>query len=181
MVCSPSHILGKIKAHISIPRIYHNCRLSGSARTNLVCLSFTFTILSILINCSVSNCFSSSDLDANHATNNGQWYFIFFLFHIMLYWFNHSSLVHCQVSESLLSPFSSFRAILWTSRIPLLKVQATTALLYHVSMYPYLRVLIIWSYTVAQKTVPMFGCFAKIMQHKSKKLHNNLKIIYVIL
>lgn len=52
---SASHILGKIKAHISIPRIHHDRRLSGSARTNPVCLSFASATLSMLINCSVSN------------------------------------------------------------------------------------------------------------------------------
>jgi hypothetical protein len=35
---SASHIFGKIKAHISIPRIHHDRRLSGSTRTNSVCL-----------------------------------------------------------------------------------------------------------------------------------------------
>lgn len=50
----------------------------------------------------------------------------FFLFHTM----NPTllSLVHCQVSESLLSPSSLSRAISWTSMIPLSKVRATTAL-----------------------------------------------------
>ncbi|KAI0283357.1 hypothetical protein BGY98DRAFT_721913 [Russula aff. rugulosa BPL654] len=37
---SAGHIFGKIKAHISIPRIHHDRRLSGSPRTNPVCLPF---------------------------------------------------------------------------------------------------------------------------------------------
>ena len=52
---SASHILGKIKAHISIPRIHHDRRLSGSLRTNSVCLSFAAATLSMLTNYSVSN------------------------------------------------------------------------------------------------------------------------------
>jgi len=52
---SASHIIGKIKAHISIPRIHHDRRLSGSTRTNPVCLSFTSVTPSMLTNCSVSN------------------------------------------------------------------------------------------------------------------------------
>lgn len=52
---SASHILGKIRAHISIPRMHHDRRLSGSARTNPVCFSFASATLSMLINCSVSN------------------------------------------------------------------------------------------------------------------------------
>ena len=51
----PGHILGKIKAHISIPRIHHDRRLSGSPRTNPVCLPFASATLSMLTNCSVSN------------------------------------------------------------------------------------------------------------------------------
>ena len=52
---SASHIIGKIKAHISIPRIYHDRRLSGSSRTNPVCLSFASATPSMLTNRSVSN------------------------------------------------------------------------------------------------------------------------------
>jgi hypothetical protein len=52
---SASHIFGKIKAHISIPRIHHDRRLSGSPRTNSVCLSFASVTPSMLTNCSVSN------------------------------------------------------------------------------------------------------------------------------
>jgi hypothetical protein len=52
---SASHILGKIKAHISIPRIHHDRRLSGSPRTNPVCLSFASATPSMLTNRSVSN------------------------------------------------------------------------------------------------------------------------------
>jgi mitogen-activated protein kinase kinase kinase len=53
------HIFGKIKAHISIPRIHHDRRLSGSPRTNPVCLSFASATPSMLTNCSVSNCLYS--------------------------------------------------------------------------------------------------------------------------
>jgi hypothetical protein len=52
---SASHIIGKIKAHISIPRIHHERRLSGSPRTNSVCLSFASATPSMLTYCSVSN------------------------------------------------------------------------------------------------------------------------------
>ena len=52
---SPGHFFGKIKAHISIPRIHHDRRLSGSTRTNSVCLSFTSAIPLMLTNCPVSN------------------------------------------------------------------------------------------------------------------------------
>jgi hypothetical protein len=52
---SAGHIFGKIKAHISIPRIHHDRRLSGSLPTNPVCLSFAPATPSILTNCSVSN------------------------------------------------------------------------------------------------------------------------------
>ena len=52
---SASHIFGKIKAHISIPRIHHDRRLSDSPRTNPVCLPFASAAPSMLTNCSVSN------------------------------------------------------------------------------------------------------------------------------
>ncbi len=48
-------VLGKIKAHISMPRIHHDRRLSGSPRTNPVCLSFASATPSKLTNSSVSN------------------------------------------------------------------------------------------------------------------------------
>jgi hypothetical protein len=51
---SPGHLFG-VKAHISIPRIHHDRRLSGSPRTNPVCLSSASATLSRLTNCSVSN------------------------------------------------------------------------------------------------------------------------------
>jgi hypothetical protein len=52
---SASHLIGKIKAHISIPRIHHERRLSGSPRTNSVCLLFASATPSMLTYCSVSN------------------------------------------------------------------------------------------------------------------------------
>jgi hypothetical protein len=55
---SASHLIGKIKAHISIPsipRIHHDRRLSGSPRTNPVRLSSASATPSMLTNCSVSN------------------------------------------------------------------------------------------------------------------------------
>jgi mitogen-activated protein kinase kinase kinase len=52
---SASHILGKIKAHIPIPRIYHDRRLSSSSRPASVCPSFASETPSMLTNCSVSN------------------------------------------------------------------------------------------------------------------------------
>jgi hypothetical protein len=52
---SVSHLFGKVKAHIPIPRIHHDRRLSGSSRTNSVCLSFASATPSMLTNCSVSN------------------------------------------------------------------------------------------------------------------------------
>jgi hypothetical protein len=52
---SAGNIFRKLKAHISIPRIHHDRRLSGSPRTNPVCPSFASATSSMLINRSVSN------------------------------------------------------------------------------------------------------------------------------
>jgi hypothetical protein len=52
---SPGHFFGKIKAHISIPRIHQDRRLSGSPRTNPVRPSSASATQSMLTNCSVSN------------------------------------------------------------------------------------------------------------------------------
>ena len=52
---SASHIFGKIKAHIPIPRIHHDRRLSSSSRTNSVCPSLLPRHRQMLTNCSVSN------------------------------------------------------------------------------------------------------------------------------
>jgi hypothetical protein len=52
---SASHIFGKIKAHIPIPRIHHDRRLSGSSRTASVCPLFASATLLALTNCAVPN------------------------------------------------------------------------------------------------------------------------------
>jgi mitogen-activated protein kinase kinase kinase len=48
-------ILGKIKAHIPLPRIHHDRRLSSSSRPTSVCPSFASATPSMLTICSVPN------------------------------------------------------------------------------------------------------------------------------